>query len=403
MKNIRIVALEDSLQLISKMSPIEQETFVQKIIDDIVKQEQKKMQEEMEKQQLLLLTQNNNNQNNTTIGGQWYFYNSSAVSFGYSEFTKKWGNRKLEDNWRLSNKMLTVNFGNDNLDNNGENTTDSTGKTKTTNKKDKNFYLKNIPNTQEQIDSSNKKIFNALSSMGVIYKEELLDTPYAIETFEDIPKRFTEEQFNLCPPYYQLYRLYSQNGNTTKAEYYKNLIYTKYPNSDYAQLLKNPDYSKNIAKNENEAEKYYKLTYELYVQNNYTEVIANVNKAKILFGKNSLLPKFDYLKALAIAKIQPVDSFEVALNNILKNYPDSSEIKNLTLISLDYIAKNRKTIASDSLNKQPIITNALFKYEPEAIHFYVMIIDIVANNININELKYKISDFNSKYYGSNDL
>jgi len=402
-KNIHIVALEDSLQLISKMSSTEQEAFVQKIIDDIVKQEQKKMQEEMEKQQLLLVTQNNNNQNNNTSGGQWYFYNSSAVSFGYSEFTKKWGDRKLEDNWRLSNKMMTVDFGEDNTDNNGENNIDSTGKTKTTNKKDKNFYLKNIPNTKEQIDSSNKKIFNALSSMGIIYKEELLDVPYAIETFEDMPKRFTEEQFNLCPTYYQLYRLYSQNGNTTKAEYYKNLIYTKYPNSDYAQLLKNPDYSKNIAKNENEAEKYYKLTYDLYVQNNYSEVIVNVNKAKNLFGKNSLLPKFDYLKALAIAKTQPVDSFEVALKNILKNYPDSSEIKNLTLISLDYITKNRKTIASDSLNTQPTISNALFKNEPEAIHFYVMIIDIVANNIKINELKYKISDFNSKYYSSNDF
>ena len=41
---------------------------------------------------------------NITSGGGWYFYNPSAISLGYSEFNTRWGNRKLEDNWRRKNK-----------------------------------------------------------------------------------------------------------------------------------------------------------------------------------------------------------------------------------------------------------------------------------------------------------
>jgi len=168
-------------------------------------------------------------------------------------------------------------------------------------------------------------------------------------------------------------------------------------------LLKNPDYNKIVAKVESEAEKYYKQTYELYLQKNYAEVITNVLKAKDLFGKNTLLPKFDYLKALAIANTQPVDSFEVALKEILKKYPDSSEIKNLTSLTLDYINKNRKKNVNDSTNTPTIISLGLYKSDPQALHFYVMVVDIIANNININELKYKVSDYNTKYFSFNNL
>ena len=41
---------------------------------------------------------------NNTSGGKWYFYNPATLSFGLSEFTKKWGKRKLEDDWRRKNK-----------------------------------------------------------------------------------------------------------------------------------------------------------------------------------------------------------------------------------------------------------------------------------------------------------
>ena len=41
-------------------------------------------------------------------GSTFYFYNTSTVGYGKGEFRKIWGDRKLEDNWRLSNKQSTL-------------------------------------------------------------------------------------------------------------------------------------------------------------------------------------------------------------------------------------------------------------------------------------------------------
>jgi hypothetical protein len=43
-------------------------------------------------------------------GSSWYFYNQQQLTFGFSEFQKRWGTRKLEDNWRRSNKQVIANF-----------------------------------------------------------------------------------------------------------------------------------------------------------------------------------------------------------------------------------------------------------------------------------------------------
>ena len=51
-----------------------------------------------------------NNFGQNVSGGQWYFYNPATLSFGLSEFRKTWGKRKLEDDWRRSNKKSLSNI-----------------------------------------------------------------------------------------------------------------------------------------------------------------------------------------------------------------------------------------------------------------------------------------------------
>ena len=47
---------------------------------------------------------NSFNRMNQNRGGGWYFDNPNTLSFGFSEFNRKWGKRKLEDDWRRSDK-----------------------------------------------------------------------------------------------------------------------------------------------------------------------------------------------------------------------------------------------------------------------------------------------------------
>ena len=79
---------------------------------------------------------------NKTSGGKWYFYNPATLSFGMSEFRKKWGKRKLEDDWRRKDKKISSGF-----------ETDSTAKdstaAETQNTKDPKYYLDRLPKTKE--------------------------------------------------------------------------------------------------------------------------------------------------------------------------------------------------------------------------------------------------------------
>ena len=110
--NLRVLQHEDSLQKLARMPDAELAVIIKKIIDDVIKEEE--AQKELEEQQrneasMISNIPNMRNENISNVGGGgWYFYNPSAISFGFSEFMRKWGRRKLEDNWRLSNKRAVA-------------------------------------------------------------------------------------------------------------------------------------------------------------------------------------------------------------------------------------------------------------------------------------------------------
>ena len=95
------------------------------------------------------MTNGRNNQFGVnTSGGKWYFYNPATLSFGLSEFRKKWGSRKLEDDWRRKDKKHKQqprhNYKRHSFNRN-------------TNTKDPEYYLSQIPKTQKELFESDKK------------------------------------------------------------------------------------------------------------------------------------------------------------------------------------------------------------------------------------------------------
>ena len=111
---------------------------------------------------------------NQNKGLGWYFDNPNTLSFGFSEFNRKWGKRKLEDDWRRTNKK-TLTF---------EGTLIDT-LTEEFDPKKRESYLKGLPTTIQAIKSSNQKIIQAYFDAGVIYKEKLNDLNKSIETLKN--------------------------------------------------------------------------------------------------------------------------------------------------------------------------------------------------------------------------
>ncbi|MEI8137953.1 MAG: tetratricopeptide repeat protein, partial [Bacteroidota bacterium] len=186
----------------------------------------------------------------------FYFYNQNTISFGVADFVKKWGNRKLEDNWRRSNKALTIDEPLAVAD---------TAKTKTilskSSNKTREYYLKNLPVNDSLIKKSNKKIIYAYYMMGSIYKEELNNTKKAVSTFEELISRFPQNKY-LLNSYYILYRTNLADKNKPRADYYKEKILSEFPDSEFALIIKNPSYASEANSKQSEVESFYILVYQ---------------------------------------------------------------------------------------------------------------------------------------------
>ena len=318
------------------------------------------------------------------------------LSSGYSEFVKNWGNRKLEDNWRLSNKQV-ISFDFEEQD---EIVADSLGVDSavvvSTNPKKREYYLQNIPLTEKEIKISNDKIIDASFNLGMLYKEGLDDNEKSIESYEELLNRFPQNKYQL-KAYYSLYKLYTEEDDQEKLDFYKNLIINKYPESDFAKVIQDPDYYKTMNAQHDLAAALYKNTYEAFTHEQYYMVISYSDNAMSTYSDTALMPKFEFLRALSIGKIEIVDSLQTALEQLIQKYPES-EVKPLAQNILDYLSSESSVSGEDSLGVSGEDDDFIspYIYDPNAIFFYMLIVK--EKSVNLNALKVKISDFNKKYY-----
>jgi tetratricopeptide (TPR) repeat protein len=170
-------------------------------------------------------------------GSNWYFYNPAAISFGSIEFIKYWGRRKLEDNWRRSNKKVISEAGD--LSSEGETGEISTPaaavKTNAFKPTQREYYLNDLPMNDTLIRESNQRIAQALLNTGKIFKDELHRTNDAIRYFDWLNKRFPEDE-RLLFSYYNLYQIYTALQIESEKQTYKDLILQKFPESRSAKL-----------------------------------------------------------------------------------------------------------------------------------------------------------------------
>ncbi len=399
-KNLDIVALEDSLQMLAKLSPAERSQKIQEHINQIIKEEEAKKQAEAQRLYELSQIQQTNQTNNQPTTGSWYFYNPSSMSFGFNEFVHKWGNRKYEDLWRLSNKTVTEftnNETNEDID-----SSQIDGIKKEINIKDPKTYLSQIPLTPEAIEASDKKISEALFNIGVIYKESLDELDKSIEAFNKIEKRFPNSK-KTPATYFNLFQIYQEKDEKSRANYYKDLLITNFPESDFAKMISDPDYYQKLEAIKGRLSAFYKETYLAFKDGKYNQVIKNADSVILLKKDVVLTSKFDFLKTLSIGKTQPREIFITALKGIVKTYPET-EVKTEAQKILDFYQNpsNITTTQNGGVVKDSsgtvIPKDVLYKFDPASFHFYIVVFDV--KNISINDMKYAFSNHNSKLFSS---
>ncbi|RZJ17429.1 MAG: tetratricopeptide repeat protein, partial [Acinetobacter sp.] len=281
----------------------------------------------------------NDEDDNSQKSGTFYFNNVSAVSRGFTDFKKRWGNRPLEDNWRQSikssqqvNQQNQANvIDNNQATGNGQVANDGIGAKVAA-------YTAKLPITTDLLQKSDQQIIDAYFEIAAFYQQVLGDEQEAIKVYETLLARYPQNN-HLDAVYYSLYLGY-KDSYPAKSESFKNLVLAKFPGSVYAKTILDPNFSAKQNALDAEVNKVYNTVFANYEKKDFATVINAVNETNARFPGNSLQAQYDYLKAIAIGRTQNVDSLLLAFNNILAKYPNDQLITPLVKDHLKYIEEN---------------------------------------------------------------
>ena len=414
-KNLKIIMLEDSLQGLSRLSEAERAVKIDEVIaretaeaERIKKAQDDKQQ--MEEQQVLEEKKIKSQPRNfsgpsITQSGAWYFFNATSLSAGVKEFMKKWGFRKLEDNWRRADKISetaateeesTSSAGSvDSLADMQKFMQDSISKLDAGKRKE--AYLKSIPSGDTQLKESNARLTEAYYNVGIIYKEQLGIFKESIKSFETLDDHFPDNKYKL-PSYYNLYRLYIAINDSVGAAKYKDFLVKNYPESEYSKLILNPNYFADARKKTAVLQVFYENTYRAYQNGQYEDVIERKILADTLFPKNNpLAGKFALLRALAIGKSQPIANFELALSDVVRSFPKDTVSVRANEILVFVKSHKQDTPVNDTLKNaqmNELIDSTAYSYAPDSPHMF-LILARKSGISNMNDAKNKLISFNN--------
>jgi tetratricopeptide (TPR) repeat protein len=408
---LKTIQYQDSVLRLANLPEQQRLKEIDKIIARVEAEEQRRLDE-----QEALLSQNQNpnltNQpgivtNPVTGGGSgWYFYNQTTISFGVSDFVKRWGNRKLEDNWRRSQKGMTI----DNQEVTNEITDPVNPKTGTNPKsgtagknqdprKTREYYLERLPLTDTLQKRANNQIIEAYYLLGTTYKEELNNNKRSIAAFEDLNKRYSNHK-HLLSVYYQLYRLYMAERNQSQADNYKDKLLKEFPESEYAKLIKNPKYAEELNAQRSEVERFYGETYDAFSSGDYSKAYQQSTEAFTRYGKTDFTPKFEFIRAMSLGRLKGIDTLEAALKQFVVLYPKSEVTPRAHEVLLAINKQKNPSMFSGNSNTPKSATDT-FNINFEAVHFALI---ISPDDPKIaNPFKSAVDEFNRTYYSNNNF
>nr|WP_294789930.1 hypothetical protein [uncultured Mucilaginibacter sp.] len=347
---LKVIALEDTLQMLAKL---DENTRLAKI-DALVNAQIQRGQ----------TTSNNNAQANAgggntasttpgnvtaSTGSNFYFYNNAAVSRGFNDFKVKWGNRKLEDNWRTSQRTMTTGTtalpsgvaGNDpDLVPGSSPKNDLVAPAAAY----RQSLMQNLPLTQPLLAQSNQRIYAAYMDMANFYRDILDDKKEAIANYLLLLNRYPDNEGNAAV-YYNLYRLYF-DSNKQLSESYKNKLLSTFPQSIFAKVILDPNYADKLNDKDTQFKSAYNNLFSLYQRKKFAQVIAGADSLQAIYPDNVLVPQLRYLRTIAAGHQQRLEPFEQSLQDITKTYPQDKLITPLIQQHLEYINANRLQLAA---------------------------------------------------------
>ena len=413
----------DSLLAVAAMPEAERMTLIQAKIDTLASQEQR-----AKEQALLRELQNETRAMQNTLKGDWYFYNSSTVQKGRDAFRQKWGMRPLEDYWFLSHREMLGSgmvSGLDDEEKGGEEPSSDTAsaqpdtlalaKAKGGNPDDPHdvaYYLKDLPTSQHQLDSIDSLTATNLLNAGYIFYDGVGNVDRALECYLRMANDYTVYG-EVIQAFYMLYRIFDRQGNTPQANYYRDMVLMGFPDSDFANLIRDNEYYKELLRREHRVDEDYAELYDLFFAGRFRGVVEAANAAEQQYGARPELGRFRYWKALAQARLGERDTAIATLEHLIAQAPARDSIVPLAEAQLELLRDGAELAGADTggaavplrgpesqvaPDDQLPESARVFRYRENQQYYVVVVIN--DRTVKATDLQYRLADFNSLYYSN---
>lgn len=430
------IHLQDSLQQLANMPEAERNKAIDRVIQELIRKEkeEKRKQQEAEAEQQLqqsggsnlpqTQTQTQTTRRPTTPVSQqsnvWYFYNPQAVSQGKQRFEQQWGKRPNADNWQRSN-LTVLKLDQDEEQQEEQETgldgTESTDSITSSQQADsvateasdphtREYYLAQIPFTEEQKQASDAIIMESLLKAGIILKDKLDNLTLSHRMLYRLVTQYPDYEHN-DEAWYHLYLIYARQGKWDEAEMALARMKESHAESQWTILLSDPYYAENQRFGQHIEDSLYAATYQAFREERYKEVETNVRLSAERFPNGQNRAKFLFIEGLSLLNNQRADSCVARMRQIVEQYPES-EVSEMAGQIVKGVQQGRRLVGSrmtaDDIWRQrqnlenPNDSTAMDTLSTVRDTRYTFILAYSPDSVNQNQLLYDIAKYNFTSY-----
>ena len=421
------IHLQDSLLELSTMPEEERLKAIDRVIDALKKKEKEERDarllaeaEQMEQEQQRTGNQlSPGNQAAPTItqrgNGEWYFYNPMAVNQGKIAFQRQWGKRENKDNWQRINQTVVAmseqqeeetpegtenQEANDSIDI-ATPKEDTPQDSLSADPHEREYYLAQIPFTDEQKAVCHDIIKDGLFHAGVVFKDKLDNLTLSEKHLVRLTDNYTDYEY-LDEALYHLYLLYARQDRMDKANACLNRMKRDFPESEWTTLLADPFYKENARFGEHIEDSLYAAAYEAFKTDRYDIVKGNARVSADRFPLGENRAKFLFIEGLSMLNEGDGDGCIERLKTVVEKYPNS-EVSELAGMIVKGVQDGRrldggKFDIGDIWSRRDITlgsdSTAVIELSAERNENFMFILAYEPDSINENQLLFEMARYN---------
>ena len=421
------IHLQDSLLALSEMPEAERNKAIDRVIDALKKKEKEerdaKLEAEADAQQAKNQANMPQRQPSTThhptpttqaTGGAWYFYNPTAVSQGKTAFQREWGKRENVDNWRRSNQTVirmpgaedetTDSIASDDLAVGDSITTDSIAAPLDSAALDphkREYYLAQIPFSDEQKAASHEIIKDGLFHGGIILKDKMERLPLSERYLRRLTNDYPDYEHN-DEAWYHLWLLYSRLGQLSKAAECLAHMQENHAESEWTLLLSDPLYAENARFGEQIEDSLYGATYDAFKADQHDLIRQNAALSATRFPQGANRDKFMFINGLSLLNDGDGDGCMEQLKEVVEKYPES-EVSKMAGMIIKGVQDGRRlhggkfdigdvwSLRDVELSGDSTITDTL---STERDDHYLFMLVYNPDSVNQNQMLFELARYN---------